>query len=51
MKADLAIGLTPNEADRQTAAQFASRGLIADSAIEASPQHMQFGFTHRTLEP
>jgi hypothetical protein len=51
MKADLASGLAPNEADRQTPAQFAPRGLIADSAIEASPQHMQFGFTHRALEP
>jgi len=51
MKADLAIGLAPNEAGRQPPAQFAPRGLIADSAIEASPQHMQFGFTHRALEP
>ena len=38
MEADLAVGLAPNEADRQTAAQFAPRGLVLDPAVEASPQ-------------
>src|SRR5258708_11319131 len=39
VKADLAIALAPNEADPQTAAQVAPRGLIADSALEAGPPH------------
>jgi hypothetical protein len=42
VKAHLAVLLTPHEADRQAAPEFAARGLVADTAIEAGAQHMQF---------
>src|SRR5438094_5088773 len=51
MEADLTISLAPDEADRQTAAQFAARRLVADSTVEASPQHVQFGLAHCAFEP
>ncbi len=51
MEAHLAIGLAPDEADRQAAAQFAARCLVADAAVEAGAQHMQLGLAHGALEP
>ncbi|MBT1517462.1 hypothetical protein KIP88_45030 [Bradyrhizobium sp. SRL28] len=51
MEADLAISLAPDEADRQTAAQFAARRLVADATVKASPKHVQFGLAHRAFEP
>lgn len=50
VKAHLAVLLTPHEADRQAASEFAARGLVADAAIESGAQHMQFCFAHRALE-
>lgn len=46
MEADFAISVASDEADRQLAACR----LVADSAIYASPQHVQFGFAHRAFE-
>ena len=51
VEADLAIGLAPNKADRQSSAEFATRRLVANAAVEAGPQHMQFGLAHGALEP
>lgn len=51
MKANLAIGLAPDETDRQATAQLAARRFVADAAIEASAQHVQFGLAHGALEP
>lgn len=51
VKAHLALHLAPHEADRQAAPELAARGLVADAAIEARAQHMQFRLTHRALEP
>src|ERR1700736_7048633 len=51
MEADLAIGFAPDEADRQSSAQFTTRRLVADAAVEAGPQHMQLGLAHGALEP
>jgi hypothetical protein len=48
---DLAVGVTPDEADRQTAAELAACGLVANAAVEAGPQHMQLGLAHGALEP
>src|SRR5450759_1960936 len=51
MKQDFAVLITPHQADWQTAAQFPSRSLVADAAIEARPNDMQFCFTHGALKP
>ena len=40
---DLSVGLTPDQPDRQPDAQFAARGLVAQAAVEAGPQDVQFG--------
>ncbi len=50
MKEHLAIVFTPNQADRQTATQFAASGFIADPAVKPGAQHVKFRFGHRTLE-
>jgi hypothetical protein len=49
VEADLAIGLAPDKADRQSSAQFTARRLVANAAVEAGPQHMQLGFAHGAL--
>ena len=51
MEADLAVGLAPDEADRQTSAEFAACCLIANAAVEAGPQYMQLSLAHGALEP
>src|SRR5271157_6080763 len=51
VEADLAIGLAPDKANRQASAQFATRRLVANAAVEAGPQDMQLGFAHGPLEP
>src|SRR6266851_1285780 len=47
---DLAVLLTVDEADRQTPAQLALGGLVADPALQPGPQHVQLGFRHGPLE-
>ena len=42
MQPDLAVTLAPDEPDRQTAAQLSARRLVADPAVEARTQDMQF---------
>jgi hypothetical protein len=49
MPADLAVGLTPDQPDRQPATQFAPGGLAADPAVEPGPQDVQFGLRHGAL--
>jgi len=51
MKADLAIGIAPNQAHRQGAAQLATGRLVADPALEAGTQNMQLSFGHGAFEP
>ena len=50
MEPDLAIRLTPDEADRQSAPEFSARRLVANAAIEARTQDIKLGLAHRTLE-
>src|SRR5262245_52783174 len=50
MEQDLAIGLAPHEAHRQSAPQLAARGLVADAAVEPGAQHVQLGLAHRSLK-
>src|SRR5579862_2155192 len=50
VKADIAILLAPDEAHGKAAPQFAARRLVADAAVEAGTQHMQFGLAHSALE-
>jgi hypothetical protein len=47
MEADLPVGLAPDQADRQAAAQFAAGGLVLDAAFQPCPQYMQLGFLCR----
>src|ERR1700730_6268517 len=49
MLADLAVGLAPDQPDRQRAAQLPARGLGADAAVEAGAQDEQFGLGHGAL--
>src|SRR3984957_6496261 len=51
VEADLAIGLAPDKADRQSSAEFTACCLVANAAIEAGPQHVKFGLAHGALEP
>lgn len=39
---DLSVGFAPDQPDRQSDAQFAACGLVADAAVEAGPQDVQF---------
>ena len=43
MQPDLAVALAPDEPDRQTATQLSAGRLVADPAVEARMQDMQFG--------
>ena len=51
MEAHLAVGIAPDEADRQTSAEFAACCLVANAAVEAGSQHMQLGLAHGAFEP
>jgi hypothetical protein len=44
MKADLAVGLAPDQADGQPAAQLAAGGLVLDAALQPGTQDMQLRF-------
>src|ERR1700751_1407627 len=46
MKTNLPLLLPPHQADRQGAAQFATRRLVADATVESSAQDVQFCFRH-----
>jgi hypothetical protein len=48
---DLAVLLTPDQPDRQAAAQLATCGLVADPALKAGAQDVQLGLAHRALQP
>src|ERR687892_32027 len=50
MHEDLAIGIAPDEADRQASAQFSASSLVANAAIETGADDIEFGFAHRALE-
>src|SRR6202035_4605168 len=49
-KAHLAILLAPDEAHGKAAPQLAACRLVADAAVEAGAQDMQFGLAHGALE-
>ena len=51
MEAHFALLLAPDKAHWKAAAQFAASGLVADSAQEPRPQHIQLGLAHGALEP
>jgi hypothetical protein len=51
VEANLAVRVTPDEADRESPTQRAARGLVANAAFEAAAEDMQFGFTHGAFEP
>jgi hypothetical protein len=42
METNFAVLFSPNEANRQTSAQFAACGLIADSTVESCAKDVQF---------
>ena len=50
MEAHFALLLAPDKAHWKAAAQFAASGLVAISAQEPRPQHMQLGLAHGALE-
>ena len=50
MEQNFAILFSPDEADGQSAAQFAASGFVADAAIQPGANDVQFGFAHRALE-
>ena len=41
VEADLPVGLAPDQADGQPAAQLAAGGLVPDAAFQPGPQHVQ----------
>ena len=42
--------LAPDQSDRQAAAEFSARRLVADAAVEASTKDMELRFAHRALQ-
>src|SRR5258708_280332 len=46
MEADFTVLFAPHETHGQSTAQFAARGLVADSAIKPGAQDMKFRFRH-----
>ena len=46
MKNHLAFAFAPEQAHGQPTAQFSAFGFVADRAIEAQAQDVQFGFGH-----
>jgi hypothetical protein len=50
MEQHLAICLSPDEANGQSAAQLAARRLVADTAVKPGSQHMQLRLAHGALE-
>src|ERR1700751_5525688 len=50
MKQHFAVCLTPNQSDWQSAPQFTACRLVANSAVEAGAQHMEFSLRHGALE-
>jgi hypothetical protein len=51
MQPDFAIGVAPDQSDRQAAPQFPARCLVADPAVEASAKDIELRFAHRALQP
>jgi hypothetical protein len=51
VEADLPVGLAPDQADRQAAAQLAAGGLVLDAALQPGPQDMQLRFGHNAHQP
>lgn len=49
MQDDFALGIV-GQAHRQGHAQFPAPGLVANAALEAGAQHVQFGLAHGALE-
>ncbi len=41
METHLTIAFAPHKTDRQTTAQFAARGLVADTTLEACAQDVE----------
>lgn len=50
MEANLTIGVAPDEADRQAAAQLAAGRLVADATVEPGAQDVEFCFAHGALQ-
>ena len=50
MKADLTVLVAPHESDGQAAAQFATRRLVADAAVQPRAQRMKLGLRHGSLQ-
>jgi hypothetical protein len=44
MHQDLPVGLAPDQADGQAAAQLAAGGLVPDRAVQPGPQDMELTF-------
>ena len=51
VEADFAIGLAPDEADRQATPKLPPCRLIADAAVEPGAQDVEFRLAHRALQP
>ena len=50
MEQYFAIFVSPDKPDRQSPAQLATSGFVADTTVQAGPQDMELGFTHGALE-
>ena len=50
METNLTIGVTPDEAYGQAAAQLAAGRLVADATVEPGAQDVEFGFAHGALQ-
>ena len=51
VEADLPVGLAPDQADRQAAAQLAAGGLVLDAALQPGPEHVELRLGHDAHQP
>jgi len=50
MHHDLPVGLTPDQPDREPAAQLAAGGFVPDPAVQPGPQDMELTFGHSAFK-
>jgi hypothetical protein len=48
---DLTLLLAPDQTDRECVAQLAALGLVADSALQATAEHVQLRLAHGAFKP
>ena len=51
VQSDFAIGVAPDQSDRQAAPEFPTRRLVPDPTVEAGAKDIELRFAYRTFHP